>query len=303
MVTVASEWFAVCGGCEVTILDIGAPLLDLLPKLDIVHWPILLDHKYFGSIGDKKEIEIPQADVGIITGGIRTEQEKELAKLMRENCTTLIADGTCACTGGVPALANMFTIEQIAEYVKSTSSTDPSDKELPALSGGDVPKLTDRIYALDEVVDVDIKIPGCPSTPELVVQALTALLEGKPFELSEKSVCDDCPKIREKKAISELQRPLKPIPEDGGRCYLELGFLCMGPTTRSGCGESEEIPRCIRANMTCEGCFGPLREGANVMVDMMGALSTIGIDTAQILDRRGTFNRFTGAHNILRPIG
>jgi len=37
MVRVASEWLATCGGCEVTILDIGEPLLDLLPKLQFVH--------------------------------------------------------------------------------------------------------------------------------------------------------------------------------------------------------------------------------------------------------------------------
>ncbi len=27
-VRLAEEWFAICGGCEVTILDIGEPLLD-----------------------------------------------------------------------------------------------------------------------------------------------------------------------------------------------------------------------------------------------------------------------------------
>ncbi|MHA2297798.1 MAG: NADH-quinone oxidoreductase subunit B family protein [Candidatus Hodarchaeales archaeon] len=299
---VASEWFAVCGGCEVTILDIGDGIVDLLSKLELVHWPVLLDHKYYGQTGERKEIEIPKADVGIITGGVRTEQEREIAKMMRDSCTTLIADGTCACYGGVPAMANMFTVQEIAEYVAKTPTTDSYDKEHPAVVGGEIPKLTDRIYALDEVVDVDIKIPGCPSTPEMVGEALTALLEGKSFELPEKSVCDKCPKVREKKAIASLQRTLGPMPEDGGRCYLELGYLCMGPATLSGCGESEETPRCIRANMTCEGCFGPVREGANVMVDMMGALSSIGIDTSQILDRKGTFNRFTGAHNKLRPV-
>jgi len=48
-VKIAEEWFANCGGCEVTILDIGEPLLDLLPELDFVHIPVLADHKYFGQ--------------------------------------------------------------------------------------------------------------------------------------------------------------------------------------------------------------------------------------------------------------
>ena len=31
-VRVNEEWFSICGGCEVTILDIGEPLLDILAK-------------------------------------------------------------------------------------------------------------------------------------------------------------------------------------------------------------------------------------------------------------------------------
>ena len=44
-VKVAEEWLNICGGCEVTILDIGEPLLDLLPQLNFVHMPVLMDHK------------------------------------------------------------------------------------------------------------------------------------------------------------------------------------------------------------------------------------------------------------------
>src|ERR1035441_907967 len=45
-----------------------------------------------------------------------------------------------------------------------------------------------------------------PTTPDMVAGALTALLEGRPFTLSTKSVCDECPTIREKKATSTLPR-------------------------------------------------------------------------------------------------
>ncbi|MFZ3085484.1 MAG: hypothetical protein WA097_02435, partial [Candidatus Hydromicrobium sp.] len=75
-VKIAEEWLNICGGCEVTILDIGEPLLDLLPKIEFVHMPVLMDHKYFGQTGEKAELEIPEADVGIISGGVRNEKEK-----------------------------------------------------------------------------------------------------------------------------------------------------------------------------------------------------------------------------------
>jgi len=299
----AEEWFAVCGGCEVTILDIGEPLLDLLEKVQIVHMPVLMDHKLYGQTGEKAEMEIPEADVGLISGGIRNEENKRVALEMRRKCNALIALGSCACYGGIPALNNLSTTEELLTKVyRGSVSTEPD-----GFPNEEVPALTDRVYALHEVVKVDMMLPGCPTTPEMVAGALTALLEGRTFQLASKSVCDECPTIREKKSVGTLKRrleapeftPGRPLSEM--RCLMEQGFLCLGPATRAGCGGSQGVPRCIRAYMTCEGCFGPISEKANPMVDMMGALSTIGLDPKQIPDRSATFNRFAGAGR-LRPV-
>lgn len=304
MVRVAEEWLATCGGCEVTILDLGEALLDLLPKLEFVHMPVLMDHKYYGQTGEKTTLEIPEADVGIISGGIRTEENKQIAEEMRKKCKTLIALGSCANFGGIPALANMYTVDQILDRVyRETKSTDPADN--PTV---DIPPLRDRVYSVSEVINVDLGLPGCPTTPELVAEALTCLLEGKPFSLAERSVCDDCPVKREKKAVTKIKRPLEKVEFTPGqkfeeiRCFMEQGFLCQGPATRSGCGGAEKTPRCIKAYMCCRGCFGPIRAGANPMVDMMGALSSIGLDPREIEDRMATFNRFIGVVGRLRPL-
>ncbi len=299
----AEEWFAICGGCEVTILDIGEPLLDVLKQVQIVHMPVLMDHKLFGQTGERKEMEIPEAEVGIIAGGIRSEEHKKLAQEMRKKCKTLIALGSCACFGGVPALANQYNTQEVLEKVyRDSVTTDPD-----GIPSEQIPALTDRVYAVHEVAKVDVALPGCPTTPEMVAGALLALLEGKTFALSGKSVCDECPTQREKKAVSLLKRRFEPPAFTPGRplsemrCLMEQGFLCLGPATRGGCGGSDGVPRCIRAYMPCEGCFGPLSEKANPMVDMMGALSSIGLDPKQIPDRAATFNRFAGAGR-LRPL-
>ncbi|NIO16823.1 MAG: methyl viologen-reducing hydrogenase [Deltaproteobacteria bacterium] len=302
-VRVAEEWFAICGGCEVTILDIGEPLLDLLPKLQFVHMPVLMDHKIFGQRGEKEKMEIPEAEVGIISGGIRNEENRELAKEMREKCKTLIALGSCACFGGIPALANQFTVDELYEKVYRGSKTTDSAPN----PTDEVPPLTDRVYALDEVVDVDLYIPGCPTAPDIVAEAITSLLQGKAFELPERSVCDDCPVKREEKADISLKRPLEPIiPMDAkleeSRCFMEIGYLCLGPVTRTGCGGSEKTPRCVKGRMTCRGCFGPIRKDANQLVDMMGALTSIGLDPRVIPDRAATFQRYVGGHGRLRPL-
>ncbi len=302
-VRLAEEWFAICGGCEVTILDIGEPLLEVLKQVQIVHMPVLMDHKLYGQTGEGTQMEIPEAEVGMIAGGIRNEEHKKIAQEMRKKCKTLIALGSCACFGGIPALANQYATEEMLEKVYRGSVTTESN----GLPKEEIPALTDRVYAVHEVVKIDLALPGCPTTPEMVTGALLALLGGKPFTLSSKSVCDECPTKREKKAVSTLKRrldkpdftPGKPLSEM--RCLMEQGFLCVGPATRGGCGGSDGVPRCIRAYMPCEGCFGPLSDKANPMVDMMGALSSIGLDPKQIPDRPATFNRFAGAGR-LRPL-
>jgi F420-non-reducing hydrogenase small subunit len=309
MVRVAEEWLNICGGCEVSILDLGEKLLDLLPSLQFVHMPVLMDHKYFGQVGEKSELEIPEADVGMISGGIRNDKEKHVAEEMRKKCKTLIALGSCACFGGIPALANMYSLDDLYEKVYRDSRTTESG-DTPST---DIPALTDRVYAVDEVVKVDLYIPGCPMNPANILEALTALLEGKPFELPERSVCDDCPSKREEKSDVGLKRPLQdaefsPGEYDTMRCLNEQGILCLGPVTKSGCGkpylegEEKTVPRCIKGFMPCRGCFGPIRKSANPLVDMMTALSSIGLDAKLIDDRRALLNRYIGGQNRLRPL-
>lgn len=303
MVKVIHEGLAICTGCEVAILDIGDALLDILPSLDFEHIQVLMDNKYYGSLGDKEHMDLPAADVGIISGGVRTEEMKELALIMRTKVKTLISLGSCACFGGIPALANMSTREDLLKTVYSTNGTDKAE----APSQG-IPKLLDRIYAVEEVVKVDLAIPGCPPVPDVIAEALTALLQGKPWALPEKSVCDDCPTKREKKSGVPIKRPYEAPAFDaskgpeGMRCLNEQGILCLGPATKTGCRGHSDSPRCISAFMPCRGCFGPIRKGAKPMVDMMGALSSIGLDAKQIEDRMALFNRYIGANNNLRVL-
>jgi F420-non-reducing hydrogenase small subunit len=308
---IAEEWLNICGGCEVTILDIGEPLLDLLPQLDFVHIPVLMDNKYFGQTGEKSEMEIPEADVGIISGGVRNEKEKHVAEEMRKKCNVIVALGSCACFGGIPAMANMWSLEDLYDKVYRDSVTTEK-AETPKEN---LPPLLDKVYALDEVITVDVGLPGCPTTPDLVKEALLSLLTGKPFSLPEKSVCDECPTKREKKAAGgEIKRPLESLefnqdePWENTRCFMEQGQLCLGPVTRGGCtgiaaeeGETK-VPRCIKGYMPCRGCFGPIRKGANPLVDMMTAISSIGLDAKQVVDRRALLNRYIGGQGRLKPL-
>ena len=307
-VTVAEEWLNSCAGCEIAILNIGDVLVDLLVNnLDFVHIPVLIDKKYFGQTGEEKELSIPEAVVGIVSGGVRNEEHKEVLLEMRKKCQILIALGTCATNGGIPALQNMYSDEDLKQfYYKDSPSTDPA--EYPTEH---IPPLLDKCSALDEFVKVDLSLPGCPPHPDWIAGAVLALLDGKTdYKMPERSVCDACPTIREsKKGIEDIKRlydgaeydPEKPLNEM--RCLLEQGLLCLGPVTHVGCGGTKGAPNCISARVPCRGCYGPIRKGAKPLVDYMGALASIGFDPAKMLDRRGYLCRFSGAHGVLKKIG
>ncbi|MDY6908715.1 MAG: methyl viologen-reducing hydrogenase [Thermodesulfobacteriota bacterium] len=304
-VTIAEEWLSACSGCEIAILNLGETLLEILPEVEFVHIPVLMDHKYYGPTGEGTQLEIPEAAVGIVSGGVRNEEHLEVLETMRRRCDVLVALGTCATHGGIPSLINEFTNNELLErYYRTTETTDPTDPP-----GEGIPALLDRTYALDEKVKVDHYLPGCPPHPDHIGALLSALLRGESPVLPEKSVCDTCPTRREGKgAVRVIRRFLEnasydpETPLSDMRCLLEQGLLCMGPVTRAGCaGSGGEAPRCIVARVPCRGCYGPVRPNGNQRLDMLNALASNGIDFKDLPDRQSLL-RFSGAHGRLRPI-
>ncbi len=304
-VKIASEWLNACSGCEISILDMGERLLDVLPLIEFVHIPALIDHKYFGQLGDRRHIDIPEAAVGIISGGIRNEEHLEVALEMRKKCQLIIALGTCATHGGIPALCNSYTNPEIVDTYYGTVTTDKPE----SVPSEGVPSLLDACYALDEKIRVDVFMPGCPPHPDQIFTALTALVKGVAFALADKSGCDTCPTVRQGKGQlkalrrflhnPQYSRPDEPL--GSMHCLLEQGFLCMGPVTRAGCGGDGVTPRCINARVPCRGCYGPVKPDGNPLLDMLNALASNGVDI-RALPETTSLLRFSGAHHLLHPV-
>jgi len=299
-VRIAEEWLHSCSGCEIAILNIGEPLVELLSVLEFVHIPVLMDHKYYGQLGDKTELSIPEADVGIVSGGVANEEHVEILEEMRRKCKILIALGTCATHGGLPALLNSWDVTEAHKQIYQTPTTDAC-----AVPDQKVPKPLDRVYAVDEKVKVDLMIPGCPPNSEHIAAAIVALLNGEEIKLPTKSVCDTCPTERKGKGdVKQVRRFLENAafaadePIDKMRCLLEQGFMCMGPVTAAGCAK-RGAPSCIIARVPCRGCFGPVRKDGNQLLDMMNALASNGIDYKSVIDRKNLL-RFSGAHGLIK---
>jgi F420-non-reducing hydrogenase small subunit len=316
---VAFYWCASCGGCEETVVDLNENILKVAEAVDIVLWPVALDFK-------RKDIEAMkdgEIAVSFINGAVRLGEQEEMVKLLRKKSGLVVAFGACAHLGGIPGLGNFYDRESIFNRVyKEVPTVDnpkgifPQEKTKVKEGELELPEFYNTVQTLDQTIDVDYYLPGCPPAPDLIMAAVTAILEGKlPAKGSvlapNKALCDTCPRAEskpDKLAISEVKRPWQ-IKMDPELCFLAQGIICMGPATRTGCGET-----CIRANQPCRGCFGPVDgvvdQGAKAL-SMIASL--LGLDGEKemseeevkklidsIADPAGTVYRFGLAASLLR---
>ncbi len=283
-VTVQEDWLCVCSGCEIAVLDLHESLLDVLQAIEFVRIPVLMDIKDFNQ----------HTTVGILSGGIRNEDNEHVAKKVRETSDIVIALGSCAAFGGIPGVNNINLMPDIKQAVLTTTSTAP-DQELPTK---EIPKLFDTLRPISDVIKVDYFIPGCPPTPQTIAHVLTALLQGQEPQLSKRNVCDDCDRHREEKRMKEIKRGIEANGEPE-ECLLNQGFLCMGPATRDGCRAE-----CPHANAPCTGCYGPADGSYEQGVAMLNVVaSAYGLDedpsvdleelSKEVYDPIGTFYRYT----------
>ena len=277
---VAFYWNASCGGCEEAIVDLAEDILKVVEAVDIVLWPVALDFKR----KDVEALKDGEIAVTFLNGAVRTSEQEDWAKLLRRKSGLVVAFGSCAHLGGIPGLANFSDREAVFRTAyHETASTENPDGTEPQLKTKvpegelELPEIWDRVCALDQVIDVDYYLPGCAPPADLIMEAVGAILKGElPPKGSvlapDKSLCDTCDRNESKPdkiEIRELKRPHETF-MDPEKCFLAEGVVCMGPATRSGCGE-----RCINANMPCRGCFGPTRDVRDQGAKFLSALASI----------------------------
>jgi F420-non-reducing hydrogenase small subunit len=298
------------------VLDLHARVLDVAGAFDIVFWPVALDFKY----ADVRAMEDKSIDLCLFNGSIRNSENEEIARLLRAKARTLVAFGSCALEGGIPGLANLTTKDEIVRYVfdespstvKANGSVIPQTHTTMPEGNIHIPELWTTVRALDQVIDVDYYVPGCPPQPERIWEVIEHIVSGKPLPprgsvlgAGEKTCCDECPRERKEKKLKKFYRPYEIIP-DPNTCLLDQGIVCMGPATRDGCGAL-----CTKANVPCRGCYGPPPNVTDQGAKMVSALSSV-IDAHepqeiegildQIADPMGTFYRFSLAHSLLRRV-
>lgn len=261
----AMYWAASCGGCEIAVLNTHEKILDVDANFDVVFWPVAMDAKY----KDVEAMEDGSILLTLFNGGIRNDENEHIAKLLRQKSKILVSFGSCACEGCIPGLANLSPVGDIVHTAFNTITTDNPNEIYPQTTfdapEGElhIPKLFPVLRPLDQVVDVDYYMPGCPpeshqiaAVIDLVIQVVKGEAQlppkGATIGVGNSTVCDECPRERNIKLIKQFTRIQDIAPADPTLCILEQGVPCNGPATRSGCNA-----RCPQAGAQCIGCYGP----------------------------------------------
>ncbi|MBS7652962.1 MAG: oxidoreductase [Candidatus Bathyarchaeia archaeon] len=309
----AFYWAATCGGCDVAILDLAERILEVIEIAEIVFWPIAMDFKY----KDLEAIGEGGIDVAFYDGSVRNSEHEHLAKVLRERSKVLIAFGTCACYGGIPGLANISDRDEIFKVVyRETPSTVNPQLTAPTtcIKIDDVtltlPEFHDFVKPLNRVVDVDYYIPGCPPPIELIWEAIERIrinkLPPKGSVIGPRySLCEVCKRKRDERIkIKHVRRVYEGRP-DPELCFLDQGYICLGPATRAGCAGGEG-GRCLNVNMPCRGCTGPpggIKDQGARMISALASVMDLEIPPEKLKemfkDPLGTFYRFTLPSSIL----
>lgn len=313
----AVYWASACGGCDIAILNLHEKIADVASAFEIVFWPAVMDVKY----ADVEAMPDDWIDLCLFTGGIRSTENAELARMLRRRSRFLVAFGSCAGEGCIPGLANLSSVDDLLTTAFEGLSTDNPAHLRPVTTwptpDGDLhlPELLSRVHTLDQVVPVDWIVPGCPPESARIAEVLALAAAafrgevavppaGSVLGAGRSTVCDECARERSEKAISAFTRIQELDTIDPLRCLLEQGIPCSGSATRDGCGAL-----CPAANAPCIGCYGApegVRDAGARLLAAFGSIIAGGdeasVEAAQatLRDPVGKAYRFGLARSILR---
>ena len=203
--------FAGCEGCQLQIVNMEEEILDLISIVRLVEW----------REGMSEQSE--EYDVAIVEGSITRPQDEEKLRQIRGRAKILVALGACATDGGVNKMKNRFDLQEVKQVVYGADSALPHLDSAPT-------------KAVDEVVQVDYKIYGCPIDRREFAHVVRSLVMGKRPEIPNYPVCVEC---KRKENV----------------CRYEYHEICLGPITRAGCDA-----RCPSFGTWCFGCRGSVDE-------------------------------------------
>jgi NAD-reducing hydrogenase small subunit len=167
----ATVWLDGCSGCHMSFLDMDERLIELASKVDLVYSP-LVDNKIFPS----------DVDITLVEGAVSSEEDLHKIQAIRGRTKILVSLGDCAVTANIPGMRNPFTVQSIYDRAyKETATLDPGTPDQV------IPRLLPYARPVHEVVSVDVFVPGCPPSADVIYHTVSELLEGRQPELSSRT--------------------------------------------------------------------------------------------------------------------
>ena len=162
-IRLATVWLDGCSGCHMSILDTDERLVAIAELADMV-WGPLVDAKEFPE----------NVDVTLVEGAISSEEDLHRVRLVRSRTRILVSLGDCAVNGNVPAMRNQFGASAVLKRAYLENGT--LDAQIPRQV---IPTLLPVTRPVHELVPVDVFVPGCPPSADLIFSVLSELLEGR----------------------------------------------------------------------------------------------------------------------------
>ena len=169
-VKIGTCWLDGCSGCHMSLLDIDEAIAVVAKKADLVYGP-LVDAQ-----------EFPEGvDVTLVEGAVSSQDDLKLIQTIRRRSKMIIALGDCAVTSNVSAMRNSIPVKKLLESVYVNGSGQPQ-----AVPNDGVPALLRNALPVQEIVKVDLHIPGCPPKADIILYAISELLAGRKPDLATK---------------------------------------------------------------------------------------------------------------------
>jgi coenzyme F420-reducing hydrogenase gamma subunit len=200
--------FASCDGCQLSLLSLEDHLLAIAGEIEIAYF-----------LEASRAVAKGPYDLSLVEGSITTPDDAERIRRVRGASKHLITIGACATAGGIQALRNFKNVEEFTSIVYARP---------------DYIDTLERSTPIEDHVQVDFELRGCPINPQQLLEVISAFLNDRRPNTPPHSVCVEC-KLRGTVCVMVAQ-----------------GIPCLGPVTHAGCGAI-----CPAYNRGCYGCYGP----------------------------------------------
>lgn len=122
-------------------------------------WKKVFNFKHARILQQKNEM--CPFDIAFIEGAISSKKQEGQVRTIRQLSKKIVAIGACACIGMPSSQRNTFTSEQAKKIQFLLDRFDYSDK----------------VKKLEDVIDVDYKVPGCPMSEKAFLNTIEKLFE------------------------------------------------------------------------------------------------------------------------------